>query len=93
MILQMICKVMTILELLNICNIHNLVILEVGLFLLLWINCIIYIGQMDSLSEILVFKQMFNGKQVNPLMLDSMSQMLMNYMILHIMDSIQMVLM
>ena len=93
MILQMICKVMTILELLNICNIHNLVILEVGLFLLLWINCIIYIGQMDSLSEILVFKQMFNGKQVNPSMLDSMSQMLMNYMILHIMDSIQMVLM
>ena len=93
MILQMICKVMMILELLNICNIHNLVILEVGLFLLLWINCIIYIGQMDSLSEILVFKQMFNGKQVNPLMLDSMSQMLMNYMILHIMDSIQMVLM
>ena len=93
MILQMICKVMTILELLNICNIHNLVILEVGLFLLLWINCIIYIGQMDSLSEISVFKQMFNGKQVNPSMLDSMSQMLMNYMILHIMDSIQMVLM
>ena len=84
---------MMILELLNICNIHNLVILEVGLFLLLWINCIIYIGQMDSLSEILVFKQMFNGKQVNPSMLDSMSQMLMNYMILHIMDSIQMVLM
>ena len=93
MILQMICKVMTILELLNICNIHNLVILEVGLFLLLWINCIIYIGQMDSLSEILVFKQMYNGKQVNQLMLDLMSQMLMNYMILHIMDSIQMVLM
>lgn len=93
MILQMICKVMMILELLNICNIHNLVILEVGLFLLLWINCIIYIGQMDSLSEILVFKQMYNGKQVNQLMLDLMSQMLMNYMILHIMDSIQMVLM
>ena len=84
---------MMILELLNICNIHNLVILEVGLFLLLWINCIIYIGQMDSLSEILVFKQMYNGKQVNQLMLDLMSQMLMNYMILHIMDSIQMVLM